>query len=144
MGVQYKTINHAHMNYILLSKITNFGYYFHKNHVHYFQSLPISNFELLFLISYCLLLLVVVLQAIRYTQNLNNDNFTRNDNNVNNLQIQIYDFRRNSGVNRRNRFLPYDENSPVAKWRASLRNKSTLKSRRELGDSSSDDKYFSD
>ena len=128
------------MNYILPSKFTDFSY-FHKND--YFQSLPISNFELLFLISYCLLLFIVVLQAIRYTQNLNNDNIARN-NNVNNLQIQIYDFRRNSGLNRRNRFLPYDENSPVAKWRASLRNKSTLKSRRELGDSSSDEKYFSD
>ena len=128
------------MNYILPSKFTDFSY-FQKND--YFQSLPISNFELLFLISYCLLLFIVVLQAIRYTQNLNNDNIARN-NNVNNLQIQIYDFRRNSGLNRRNRFLPYDENSPVAKWRASLRNKSTLKSRRELGDSSSDEKYFSD
>merc|ERR1712173_214544 len=130
------------MNYILPAKFTDFNndnFYFNN-----LTSLPISNFEFLFLISYCFLLFIVVLQAIRYTQNLNNDNIAAN--NTNNLQIQIYDFRRNSGITRRNnmRYLPYDENSPVAKWRASLRNKSTLKSRRELGDSSSDDKYFSD
>merc|ERR1712167_228614 len=132
MGVQYKTINHAHMNYILPAKFTYFNNDLSIYYLDNFTTLPISNFELLFLISYCLLLLIVILQAIRYTQNLNNDN------NTNNLQIQIYDFRRNSGITRRNfRYLPYDENSPVAKWRASLRNKSTLKSRRELGDSSS-------
>ena len=129
------------MNYLIPGKYTAY-----RNN-DFFTSLPISNFELLFLISYCILLFIVVLQAIRYTQNLNNDNFTTNNNNTNNLQIQIYDFRRNNGMmrGRNNRYyLPYDENSPVAKWRRSLRNKSTLKSRRELGNSSSDDKYFSD
>lgn len=123
-----------------------------------FPKLPVTNFELLFLISYCALLTVVVFQAVKYSQELNASNTMENNhagdtnNNYLGLQIQIFDRRRNidfirNNINPRNQrtgYLPYDENSPVAKWRASLRKSSTLYGRRDSGDSSSDEKYFSD
>ena len=121
-----------------------------------FPNLPITNFELMFLVSYCVLIIVVVFQAAKYSQELNSTNSreNNNDDDTNNnylgLQIQIFDRRRNidfirnninpmnyagnQGIGRYGGYLPYDENSPVAKWRASLRNRSTLYGRRDSGD----------
>ena len=111
-----------------------------------FPKLPVTNFELLFLFTYCMLLSIVVIQAIKYTQDINRQNLTQNlrqnlrqrNYTPPGMEIQIFDRRRLNSIrnnfSRRNGYLPYDENSPVAKWRASLRNKSTLFGRRDLGD----------